>query len=168
MKDQAKCFILTPDGYEEITYAELTYRRETDPSYAARRFIPVHGTLLEVREGEYKDFYQKRRRKKYLDEEAARVGEFSYNSLDTDEMNGEDIIADPAPPIDDAVSDKLLIEQMLVCFGQLDEDDRAVLSALYFEGKSERILAGDLGIPRMTLNYRKAKALDRLRRMMKI
>ena len=58
MKDRSKCFILTPYGYEEITYAELTLRRETEPAYHDRRFIPLHGMLLEVSPDDYKTFYR--------------------------------------------------------------------------------------------------------------
>jgi len=168
MNDQTKCFIITPDGYEEISYVELERRREADPSYRERRFIPLHGMLMEVSPEDYQMFYRRRRRQKYLDEEAERAGVFSYNALDTEEMNGEEIVADPSTPFADALPDKLSLEQMLRCFGQMSEDGRALLAALYFDGKSERELAKELGIPRMTLNYRKAKALDELRLMMKI
>jgi RNA polymerase sigma factor (sigma-70 family) len=60
------------------------------------------------------------------------------------------------------------VEEMLSCFGRLDEADRRLLAAIYFNGKSERELAKLLGIPRMTLNYRKFKALAKLKEMMKI
>ena len=114
MKDQSKCFILTPDGYEEITYAELTLRRETDPTYQNRRFIPLHGMLLEVSEADYKAFYRDAERQKYLRKEAHRVDEVSYNALDTDEMNGVDIIPDPSPPLDAFVTDKLFVSFWLL------------------------------------------------------
>ena len=41
-----KCFILSPDGYEEITYAELCRRRDADESYKDKKFIPLHGMLI--------------------------------------------------------------------------------------------------------------------------
>ena len=41
------------------------------------------------------------------------------------------------------------------------------MTAIFFDGKSERELAKTLGIPRMTLNYRKAKALEQIRKKMK-
>lgn len=33
---KSKCFILSPDGYEEITYLELCRRRDTDISCRER------------------------------------------------------------------------------------------------------------------------------------
>jgi RNA polymerase sigma factor (sigma-70 family) len=158
--------ILTPDGYEEITYAELERRRKADPSYADKRFIPLHGTLMEVSETDYKAFYRCAERQKYLRKEAIRVSEVSYNALDSDEMNGEEIIPDPSPPPEDAVSDKLLLEQMLGCFGQLAEDDRALLTALYFDGKSENEVSRELGITQQAVNKRRQKAIRKLKERM--
>lgn len=36
----AKCFILSEDGYDEITYSELCRRRDIDGSYKGRQFTP--------------------------------------------------------------------------------------------------------------------------------
>jgi RNA polymerase sigma factor (sigma-70 family) len=168
MKDQAKCFILAPNGYEEITYAELMRRRENDPSYATRRFIALHGMLLEVSPDDYRDFYRDARRQKYLMEEAIRAHAFSYNALDTENFSGENVIADPSPTLDEVLSDKLLLEQMLLCFGQLSEDDRALLTALYFDGKGENAVAHDLGITQQAVNKRRQKAIRRLKELMGI
>ena len=35
---KSKCFILSSDGYEEITYSELYRRKDTDISYRLSRF----------------------------------------------------------------------------------------------------------------------------------
>lgn len=53
----AKCFILSPGGYLEIAYSELCRRRDTDRTYEDRRFIPLHGMLMEVTPEEYIRFY---------------------------------------------------------------------------------------------------------------
>ena len=53
MNDNARCFILANDGYEEISYAELQKRRAVNPAYAGKRFIPLHGMLMEVTEAGY-------------------------------------------------------------------------------------------------------------------
>ena len=166
MKDQTKCFILTPAGYEEISYAELKERCKNDPAYASKRFIPLHGMLLEVSSEDYHEFYRNTRRQKYIEEESSRAGAFSYNELDTENMKGEDVITDPSPLIDDVLSDKLLIEDMLLCFGQLSDDDRELLTALYFEGKSESVIAGELGLSQQAVNKRHQKAIRTLKERM--
>ena len=166
MKDQTKCFILTSNGYEELSYAELQERRENDPTYASKRFVPLHGMLLEVSSEDYHEFYRNTRRQKYIAEESSRAGAFSYNALDTENTKGEDVIVDPSLPIDDLLSDKLLIEDMLLCFGQLSDDDRTLLTALYFEGKSENAVANELGITQQAVNKRRQKAIRTLKERM--
>ena len=141
MKDNTKCFILTINGYEEITYKTLTKLREDDLSYQNRKFISLHGMLMEVSEADYKVFYRDRRRQRYLREESIRVGEVSYNALDTDEMSGEETIADPSEPIDQMIVDKLDIESILSCLDKLSEAERYLLSDIFYLRKTERVWA---------------------------
>ena len=166
MKDNDKCFILTSNGYEGITYAELSLRRETDPLYIEKRFIPLHGMLMEVSLDDYKEFYKNVERQKYLRKEAIRANEVSYNALDSEDMSGEDVLVDMSKPVDEYVSDKLRLEEMLRCFGQLSKDDRALLHALFFDGKSERELARELEISQPAVHKRLQKVLVKLRSLM--
>ena len=55
---KSKCFIKTDNGYEEITYEELLCREEADPSYKGRRFLPLHGMLMEVTPEQYRALMQ--------------------------------------------------------------------------------------------------------------
>ena len=166
MKDNSKCFILTPIGYEEITLAELKQRLESDPTYIGKYFIALHNMLMEVSEADYRDFYRVRRRNKYLKEKDNENNLLSYHALDTDEMSGEGILSDDSPLLDEQVAEKLDIETMLICFKKLDKADRKLLSAIYFDGKSERQISKETGIPRKTINYRKRKALTKLKKFL--
>lgn len=74
-----KCFVLSPEGYEEITYDALCRRRESDPSYAQRKFIPLHGMLMEVTPEEYADFYRTQNRQAYYS--TASTGSYDTDSL---------------------------------------------------------------------------------------
>ena len=166
MKENSKCFIRTSNGYEEITLAELKRRREIDPLYIDKFFIALHGMLMEVSEADYRDFYKAKRRQKYVNEEAVRIGVFSYHALDTDEMSGEEILVDKSPPIDEQVVKKMDIEAMLLCFSKLDEADRKLLSAIYFDSKSERQLSIETGVPQKTINDRKRRAISKLKKIL--
>ena len=86
------CFIRTESGYEQITYAELCKRRNTNEEYKSKKFFPFHGMLMEVSPKDYTDFYKSKRRQKYIDERSVENGDFSYNMLTTDDFNGEDIL----------------------------------------------------------------------------
>ena len=168
MKNNARCFVLTQGGYEEITYTALQERREADPGYLTRRFVSLHGMLMEVREEDYKDFYRDRRRQKYLREESIRADEVYYSALDTEEMSGEDIIVDQSPLPDETVTDKLMTETLLSCLEMLGEADRILVTAVYYDGKSETEIAVSLGITQQAVSKRLHKAIRELRSMMGI
>ena len=61
-----KVFILENNEYIEISYEELCYREEIDPSYKDKLFIPLHGMIMEVDETAYRDFYKAKDRDEYL------------------------------------------------------------------------------------------------------
>lgn len=159
MNDQSKCFILTPAGYEEITYAELTRRQQDDPSYHSRRFIPLHGMLLEVEAGDYRIFYREIERQKYLRKEATRVKEMSCDNLGA--------IPSVTPTVEDDVTHRQLLEALRRGLKMLPDDDRALITALFYEGKSEREVAKETGVPQKTVNDRRHKALAKLKKFMK-
>lgn len=69
------CFILTPDSYKEITYSELCQRQDNDITYQDKKFLLLHGMLLEVTEADYIDFHKKKRREKYLKEQSGKRGD---------------------------------------------------------------------------------------------
>lgn len=89
-----KVFILENGNYKEITYNELRQLEQTDKSYMDKFFLPLHGMLMEVTKQTYREYYQDKRRQKYIDERSKLNGDVSYNALDTDETLGEDILAD--------------------------------------------------------------------------
>ena len=61
-----KVFIKENGEYLELTYEAYCTRCETDPFYQNRRFLPLHGMLMEVSEEEYVQFYRQKNRQKYL------------------------------------------------------------------------------------------------------
>ncbi|WP_322176507.1 hypothetical protein [Acutalibacter caecimuris] len=69
-----KVFVLENGVYAELTYAQFSQQKEC---YVCRRFVYLHGMLMEVSENDYKTFYKDKRRQKYLDERSAKNGDFS-------------------------------------------------------------------------------------------
>jgi len=169
MFDNSRCFILSNEGYEEISYAELQERRAGNPAYADKRFLCLHGMLMEVTEADYRDFYRELRRGRYLDEEADRVGVLSYNTLDSEEMSGEDTIVDTTvPSVEEIVSEKLLVEAVRLGWSSLTRQEQALLTALLFDGKSERELSKETGVPQKTINDMQQRALVKLNKLLEI
>ena len=63
-----KVFIIKDGGYQELTYEAYCALCESDSSYKDKRFLPLHGMLMEVTEDDFKEFYRNQRRQKYLEE----------------------------------------------------------------------------------------------------
>lgn len=134
---------------------------------AEKYYVRVRGELVLVTSEVYKACYQTKRRVKTLYEKDERNGLVSYDSMDTEDMLGEETIPDRSlPSVEDAAIDNLLREKLHYCLKQLPESDQELLHALYFEELSERQLADKLGIHYMTVHNRKARLLRVLKKMM--
>jgi len=67
--------------------------------------------------------------------------------------------ASKSPPIVGSTEDKLLLYSALA---ELTDDERYLIEALYFQGKSERNLGEELGISCVAVHKRKNKILAKL------
>lgn len=72
-----KVFILEDSKYIETTYEEFNRRKQADESYREKRFLSMHGMLMEVTKEEYLSYYKEKRRQRYIEERAKKFGTFS-------------------------------------------------------------------------------------------
>lgn len=107
---KSKCFICAGSGYEEITYEELLRREEADPSYKGRKFLPLHGMLMEVTPEEYQAFYKVQNRQRYINRRSIDKGDISYDMLTTEEQSGADILVDSAPDVVEQVEKRIMLD----------------------------------------------------------
>ena len=129
-------------------------------------YINVPGALVEVSEGVYFAYYQEKRRGRTLREKDERNGAVSYDGLDTPELTGQEMIPDRgATSVEDAAIANILRDKLHRCLALLDEPDRQLIQALYFEGLSEREYATEAGLHYMTVHNRKARLLRQLKKM---
>ena len=163
---KSKCFIKTDNGYEEITYEELLRREEADSSYKGRRFLPLHGMLMEVTPEQYRDFYKERRRQKYLYERSKENRDISIDMLTTEQFNGADILFSDEIDIEEQVAYKLLLDKLHNCLSLLTEEEQELIYALFFGEKTEREWSAETGIPQKTINNRKRKILLKLKALL--
>lgn len=163
---KSKCFIKTDNGYEEITYEELLRREEADSSYKGRRFLPLHGMLMEVTPEQYRDFYKERRRQKYLYERSKENRDISIDMLTTEQFNGADILFSDEMDIEEQVAYKLLLDKLHNCLSLLTEEEQELIYALFFGEKTEREWSAETGIPQKTINNRKRKILLKLKALL--
>lgn len=74
-KDPEKVFIRSKDGYEEITFEEFLNREASNEEYKKKKFVYLHGMLMEVSEEDYAEYYRHRRREKYIVERSTSNGD---------------------------------------------------------------------------------------------
>ena len=109
MQNNAKCFIKQGKGiYEEITYEELEKRRKTINSYSEKKFIYIHGMLLEVSKEEYKDYYTEIERNRYCKKVLQKLQVVSIEELNFDEdMKHKEVITDTSKDIEFEIERKI-------------------------------------------------------------
>ena len=154
-------FVLDGKTYLELSYAEF---RQQAATYQGRRFISLHGMLMEVSEDAYKAFYKDKRRQKYLNERSDDNGDFSYDMLTTDEFNGEDILEDTVADTARQAETRILLDKLKKALADLSDSERQMIDALFAHGLSEREWSAQSGIPQKTINNRKKSLLLKLRK----
>ncbi len=114
-------------------------------------------------------YYRKRRRELHLQKKDAKHGVFFYSALDTRETNGEDAIPNLiSPRVEDIVVDKLTVQRLHDCIKQLTVKEQAIIDGLFFQEKSESMMATEIGISQQLINYRKQKILIKLKKMLNL
>lgn len=158
-----KVFVLEDETYLELSYAQ--FHQQAD-AYQGRRFLPLHGMLMEVPEDAYKAFYREQRRQKYLSERSNDNGDFSYDMLTTDEFNGEDILVDALLDTSGQAEKNILLDKLKKVLCELPDNERQLIDALFTQGLSEREWSAQTGIPQKTINDRKNRLLTKLRKLL--
>ena len=169
MKDNAKCFIKIGKGiYEEITYEELEKRRKIINSYRKKKFIYIHGMLLELSKKEYEDYYTEIERNRYCKKILQKLQVVSIDELNTDEdMDDKQVSADISKNIEIEIERKMEIEQLRKALLELDNDEYQLIKELFFNEKTVREYARIRGIPFTTIQSRKDKIIEELRKILK-
>ena len=159
-----KVFVLENGTYLELSCTEFRRREYT---YHGRRFIPLHGMLMEVPEDAYKAFYKRKRREKYLKDRSKDNGDFSYDMLTMDDFNGEDILVDTVADTQGQAERNLLLDKLRNALEQLSADDRELIQALYINQQTEREYAAQIGVYHNAIHYRKERLLAKLKKLLR-
>jgi RNA polymerase sigma factor (sigma-70 family) len=68
--------------------------------------------------------------------------------------------------IAELIADKLLLEQLIDALDDLDPDERSLIDALFYNDRTERDYAAEVGISHQAIGKRKKKIIDKLRGLM--
>ena len=169
MEDNAKCFIKINKGYyEEITYKELEKRRKEDDTYNNKRFIPIQKMLIEVSNEEYKDFYRDVERSKYVQKTAKDFKFISMDEISEDsDIREKNMLTDENINVSFEVERRIEIEQLKNALLELDAEEYKIIKALFYEENSIIEYAKKIGIPFTTLQSKKEKIIEKLKKFLK-
>lgn len=70
--------------------------------------------------------------------------------------------------VDEIVEDKLLLDMLFRALSELTEDERFLIDELFFNDKSEREVAKEIGLSKTGVHKQKEKILSKLRNLLKI
>ena len=165
-KEPEKVFIRSKDGYEEITFKEFLMRKEGDEEYGEKKFLPLHGMLMEVSEEDYAEYYRHRRREKYIAERSTSNGDISYHMLTTDEFNGEDILVDEQADTAAQAEQEIMRDKLRYAMLKLDEDEQLLIYRHYYAEIPTTKLAEIYGISQQAVSKRIVKIREKLKSIM--
>ena len=127
-------------------------------------YIKIGRQKVPVSEAVYKEWCRGERKERYFKESDIGNNVFSYDALDTDEINGCDMFASPLQPSTEFLAERhILLTRLADALLALNDDERLLLCRLYADGLSLRRIASESGIPLSTLQYRHQRILKNLR-----
>lgn len=131
--------------------------------------IRIKDQLVPVEEEVYYAYHRAKRYEKNLEEKDARNRKILFSNLDTDMLNGEEMIPDmEARSVESFVIEILMLERMRKCLESLGEEEKEIVRVLFYENMSEREAAAEWGISQPAVHKRKKRVLTRLRNMMEL
>lgn len=82
------------------------------------------------------------------------------------ESYGEELIKDDSVNVEETVIAKCMIEKLCECLPLLSEDELELVTALYFQGKTQSQIQRETGVLQQTNSYRERKILQKLRKIL--
>lgn len=162
----AKYYVYS-NTFESGKYTEVSEKefKDTVIDFEGRYYISFGNAVLECSEQEYKDYASKKNRHKYLDKEAKKkkvvvisIEETTLKEL-SDETAEEEIIEKAMLEFNKAKLKKAL--------SLLDDADRNLVTAYYFKGMTQEMIAKIIGKNQQTVSYQINKCLVKLAELMK-
>lgn len=141
-------------------------------------YIELNGQIFEVSRELYEAYYKGRRKERYftqdLKQERTRVDkktgqitvipsrEDSYERL----LEAEKQFAEDVENIEDVAIRAVMLEKLTAALHTLTDEEKAIIHALFYQEVSEVELAKQLGIARTTLQSRKYKIFEKLKKLL--
>ena len=134
-----------------------------------RYMIKIQGDLIEVSEDVYYAYFRMERQERWQEEKKQVHDVLSYDALDNEEIVGEEMIPDlTSPSPEENVISRELKDRLHHAVEALPREERELIHAIYFEGKSEREYAKQQGCSQNKIYKRRIKILSKLKMFLDI
>ena len=127
--------------------------------------IVVKRQRVEVSEAVYRAYHKEREAERYQNK-LIRQNDLSLERFREDGVNIDYLIVHVQPDILDKLIHQEQLTALWIALQSLSEEERSLIDELFFNDKSERMLASELGIATMTLHDRKHRILKKLRKLL--
>ena len=136
-------------------------------------YIGLNGQTFEVSKELYEAYYKGQRKEKYF------THDLKQEHIKVDKETGEMIVipsredsyerlleAEETEKVEDVAVRAVMLEKLNEALHTLTDEETAIIHALFYQEISEVELAKKLGIARTTLQSRKYKILEKLRKLL--
>jgi len=123
-------------------------------------YIKIDGQPIEVTEEVYRAY----KRPAWTERKRRQVRAEQERSLEMFLESGMDVQSDERL-VDEIVEDKMMLDTLLTALDELTDGEQVLIKKFFFENKSEREVANEIGVPRNTVVYRRNKALTKLKKI---
>ena len=131
--------------------------------------IRIQGDLIEVSEDVYYAYFRMERQERWQEEKKQAHDVLSYDALDNEEIVGAEMIPDlTSPSLEESVISRELKDRLHHAVDALPREERELIHAIYFEGKSEREYAKKQGCSQNKIYKRRIKILSKLKMFLDI
>ena len=145
-----------------------------------KRKLWVNGQFIEVSEEVYQVYMQGDRKMRYFETDlktertmlaedgtVQRIIPSREDSLDRLIDDNSRQFSDAGESVEDAVLRKLAEDELHRALEKLTDEEYALVYALFFEGKTERAYAKELGVAQVTVHKKKQRILKKLKEILK-
>lgn len=145
-----------------------------------KRKLWVNGQFIEVSEEVYQVYMQGDRKMRYFETDlktertmlaedgtVQRIIPSREDSLDRLMDDNARQFSDASESVEDAVLRKLAEDELHRALEKLTDEEYALVYALFFEGKTERAYAKELGVAQVTVHKKKQRILKKLKEILK-
>lgn len=126
--------------------------------------IVVKHQRVDVSESIYYAYHKAREAERYQNK-VVRQFELSLERFQEEGVHIELQFTICQPTVEDKLIEQEQLQKLKLALATLEPEEKLLIHELFFNGKSERVLAGELDIPRMTLSDRKRRILKKMKKI---